>query len=124
MFLLALVFAVLFVPSYTLFNVGGTTPSSGMGEVLEKPAPAPLAGSPRLTLKSVRPVTTIVGTGFEGGEVVRLTGLGTTRVRASARGSFTVRLRRANPCSGLSITAVGSRGSRTALSVSELLCRD
>ena len=124
MFLLALVFAVFFLPSYTLFNVGGSVPSTGLGDVMQGPGPAPLAGSPRLTLKSARPVTTIVGTGFKGGELVRLTGLGTTRVRASARGSFTVRLRKASPCSGLSITAVGSRGSRTALSVSELLCRD
>jgi hypothetical protein len=123
MFLLALVFAVFFLPSYTLFNVGGSVPSTGLGDVLQAPMPA-ATGSPKLAIKAVHPFVIVAGTGFKRGEVVKLTGVGTKRVRASARGTFTTRLRNSNPCGGISLTAVGSKGSRTALNVSELLCVD
>jgi hypothetical protein len=120
MALLVLVLGLFLVP-YTLFNAGGATPSSGLGDVLTKPAPA--RGSATLTLKRLQPVATLVGSGFRPRESVRLLGATTVRVRASAAGRFTVRLR-VDPCGGFSITAVGSKGSLAAIQYSQLHCMD
>jgi hypothetical protein len=115
MFLLAL---ILFFSSMTLFNVGGSVPESGLGEVQQAPA----RNTARLTIKPVIPTTIVAGTGFKSGEVVRLTGIPVRQVRASARGTFTIRLRSVDPCNGLSVTAIGNKGSRAAVNYSQLLC--
>ena len=115
MLLLAL---IVFLGSVTLFNVGGPVPSSGTGDVL----PAPARNTARLVIKPVIPTTIVAGTGFKSGEVVRLTGIPVRQVRASARGTFTIRLRSIDPCNGLSVTAVGSKGSRAAVNYSQLYC--
>lgn len=120
MVLFALFFG-LFLAPYTLFNLGGTIPGSGMGDVVTKPAPP--RGTATLTLKTLQPVATIVGTGFRPGESIRLLGVTTRRVRASSAGRFTVRIR-ADPCNGFSISAVGSKGSRASLNYSQLHCVD
>ena len=67
-------------------------------------------------------MTIIAGTGFKSDEVVRLSGVNTKQVRASATGTFTIRLRNVNPCNGFSVTAVGNKGSRTSVQYSQLLC--
>jgi hypothetical protein len=70
---------------------------------------------------------TLKGTGFKPGEnvTVRVTGGAavTKRVRASSTGSFTLALPvRIDPCNGISVTAVGDKGSRTSFQISHLLC--
>ena len=122
-----LVLALLvFLASVTLFNAGGTVPETGLGEVQKGPAAhrkGPAAHSTaRLMIKPVIPTTIVAGTGFKSGEVVRLTGIPVRQVRASAKGAFTIRLRSVDPCNGLSVTAVGNKGSRTSVQYSQLLC--
>ncbi len=121
---LALIVLLVALP-YTLFNVGGTMPSTGMGEFMPAPkaAPAPaLRGSASLAVKSMRPVI-VVGSGFKPRESVRISGMGTKRVDASQGGRFTVNLGgAADKCNGFTLVAVGSRGSRASLNFSQLLC--
>lgn len=111
---------IVFLGSVTLFSTGAeVVPSSGTGKVLQAPA-AP--GKARLSIKRVVPTAIIAGSGFKSGEVVRLTGVPVRQVRASARGTFTIRLRSVDPCNGLSVTAIGSKGSRAAVNYSQLYC--
>lgn len=104
-----------------LFNSVEAVPTSGVGEVLQVPA-APAKTSARLTIKRVRPVVIVAGSGFKPRESVRLTGAVTMRVRASARGTFTIRVRSADPCGDLTLRAVGSKGSRASVQFAQLLC--
>jgi hypothetical protein len=68
------------------------------------------------------PRTIVTGAGFKSGELVRLTGIPVRQVRASAQGRFTIRLRSVDPCQGLTVTAVGNKGSRAAVNYSQLYC--
>jgi hypothetical protein len=85
------------------------------------------SGKPRIFAKSIAPLV-ITGTGFRAGEnvTVRLVDdLGTPKRKAKAdgKGSFVVRFAtRADKCNGLTATAVGDKGSRTAMQFSQLLC--
>jgi hypothetical protein len=106
------------------FNTVEAAPATGTGQVLQAPRPAAAAGSARLVVKRVRPLLIVAGTGFKPRESVRLTGSATLRVRASARGTFTVRIRSADPCRDLTLRAVGSKGSRASVQYSQLLCID
>jgi hypothetical protein len=115
MVLLALLF---YFAGMTLFNVGGSVSETGLGEVKQAPAANSTA---RLTIRRVIPTTIVAGTGFRSGEVVRLTGVPVRQVRASAKGTFTVRFR-SDPCSSLTITATGSTGSRAAVNYSQFNC--
>ena len=115
MLLLAL---LVFFGSMTLFNVGGSVPETGLGEVQQAPAARNTA---RLTIKRVIPTAIVAGTGFRSGEVVRLTGVPVRQVRASAKGTFTIRFG-TDPCSSLSITAIGYKGSRAAVNYSQFSC--
>lgn len=113
MLLLAL---LVYFASMTLFNVGGSVPETGLGEVQQAPAAHSTA---RLTIKRVIPTAIVVGTGFRSGEIVRLTGVPVKKVRASAKGTFTIRFRWSDPCRGFSVTAIGSKGSRAAANYSQ-----
>ena len=116
MLLLAL---LLFFSGITLFNVGGTMPTTGQGDVVQT---APAARSTaRLTIKRVIPTAIVVGTGFRSGEIVRLTGVPVRRVRASAKGTFTIRFG-IDPCRSFTVTATGSKGSRAAVNYSQFSC--
>jgi hypothetical protein len=115
MLLLAL---LLYLGSVTLFNVGGAVPGTGLGEVQQAPAAHSTA---RLLIKRVIPTTIVAGTGFRSGEVVRLTGVPVRQVRASAKGTFTIRFR-SDPCRSISVTATGSKGSRAAVNYSQFNC--
>jgi hypothetical protein len=115
MLLLAL---LLFFSSMTLFNLGGSVPQSGLGDVQKAPA---VNSAPRLMIKRVIPTTIVAGSGFRSGEVVRLTGVPTRQVRASAKGTFTIRFR-SDPCSSLTVTATGSKGSRASVNYSQFSC--
>ena len=118
MLLLALILGLFAFPFFA-FNVGGTVPGSGTGEVV--PNPAPLRSTATVMLRPA-PVPTVVGRGFKPRESVRITGPTTLRVTASAKGTFTARLPGADPCGSITITAVGSRGSRASVNYSQLLC--
>ena len=115
MLLLAL---LVYFASLTLFSVGGSVPETGLGDIKQAPAANSTA---RLTIKRVIPTTIVAGNGFRSGEVVRLTGVPVRQVRASAKGAFTVRFR-SDPCSSLTITASGSKGSRAAVNYSQFNC--
>ncbi len=115
MILLAL---LVFFGSTTLFNVGGSVPGTGLGEVQRAPAARSTA---QLTIKRVIPMAIVAGTGFKSGELVRFSGVPVKQVRASAKGTFTLRLR-IDPCSSFSITAIGSKGSRAGVNYSQLYC--
>ena len=117
MLLLAL---TVFLGGVTLFGAGpDVVPTTGTGEVLQaRTAP----GKARLSIKRVVPTAIIAGTGFRSGEVVRFSGVAAKPVRASARGTFTIRLRGVDPCNSLSVTAIGSKGSRAGVNYSQLYC--
>ncbi len=82
----ALIFLVVGLP-YTLFNVGGSTPGTGTGDVLQG---MPATGRATLSIKSMRPLV-VAGRGFKRGERVRVSGAGTKNVTAT-HGAFSVRL--------------------------------
>jgi hypothetical protein len=74
------------------------------------------------------PPMAVRGTGFKARErvtvTVRATGSARKQVVASSGGAFTVRFQNVDPsaCAGLSITAVGNRGSRADFKRSPGLC--
>jgi hypothetical protein len=103
---------VSFLAGLTLFNVGGTAPSSGLGEVEQAPL-VETTGRARLAIKPLHLSVLVVGRGFKPAEMVRITGGNPVRVRASARGTFQVRIH-TDPCRGSTIRAVGSKGSRAS----------
>jgi hypothetical protein len=124
MLFLALIFGLFFFSGQAVFDAGGSVPQSGLSDVLQSPkTPAP-ASRARLTIKHAGIVTIFAGSGFKPNELVRLTGSVTRRVQASSRGAFVVRTRTTDPCADLSLTAVGSKGSRTSIQISQLHCVD
>jgi hypothetical protein len=115
MLLLAL---LIFFGSTTLLGAGGSVPETGMGEVQRAPAARSTA---QLMIKRVIPTAIVAGTGFRSRELVRLTGVPVKRVRATTRGTFTIRFR-TDPCRSFSITATGSKGSRAGVNYSQFSC--
>jgi hypothetical protein len=113
-----LLLALLVFASTTLFSVGGATPETGLGELQQAPAAHSTA---QLMIKRVIPMAVVVGTGFRSGELVRLTGVPVRQVRASAKGTFTVRFG-GDPCRSLTVTATGSKGSRASVNYSQFSC--
>lgn len=106
-----LLFLLIGFPTMTL---AGDTPSETRME--------PATTSAVLSVKSANPLT-IAGRGFKPLESVRISSEGRIkRVRASKRGTFTVRLAGQDPCAGGTIVAFGSKGSRASLNFSQLLC--
>jgi hypothetical protein len=101
-----------FFAGLTLFNVGGTVPSTGLGEVEQAPL-VETTGRARLAIKPLHVSVLVAGRGFKPAEMVRLTGGNPVRVRASVRGTFQFRLH-TDPCKGFTIRAVGSKGSRAS----------
>lgn len=120
MALVALVFAL---PLYTF---GGGEAETATPEAVPAPStPLPKGttsnGRASLSLRSLRPLT-VMGRGFKTGERVRVSGAGSRMVVASRRGGFAVRMAYQDPCASLTITAVGSKGSRASLNFSQLYC--
>ncbi len=118
MALVALLFLFLGFPDMLLASASSET------QTLPATAPtmrAPIAGRATLSIKSMRPVV-VAGRGFRSGESVRVSGIGTKRVRASSAGTFTVNLGGATDRCGFTLVAIGSRGSRASLNFSQLLC--
>ena len=122
MALVALVALVFVLPLYT-FNVGSETTTTEAAPAPSTQLPKGTTGNSRasISLRTIQPIM-IVGRGFKPGERVRISGVGTKTVVASRQGGFTIRMPSRNPCPSLSITAVGSKGSRASLNFSQLLC--
>lgn len=82
---------------------------------------------PALSITDRQPVT-VHGVGFKSGEWVRVTvlatGSGTSRIRASGAGAFSVAFPRFSlgPCMSAQISAVGSRGTVAALKLPRRAC--
>lgn len=122
---MALVALIALFVAFPLFTFGDTQSESRTETMTAPPVATPKVttrpGRATLDLKSLRPLI-VAGRGFKAGELVRLTGAGTKRVAASRTGSFSVRMVYRDPCGGLTIAAVGSKGSRAGLNLSHLLC--
>jgi hypothetical protein len=124
---MALVALVALLVAFPLFNLAGTEAEAEPRAVPPRSTPlpkgAPSTGRASIAFTSLRPVT-IAGRGFKAEErvSVRVSGEGSKRIVASRRGAFVVRFPYQGNCPSLSITAVGSKGSRASLNISHLLC--
>ena len=104
MALVALVALVVALPLYTFSNVGSETTTT-------EAVPAPSTPLPKGTTSNGR---ASIG--------LRISGAGARTAVASGRGRFVLRMGYRDPCASLSITAVGSKGSRASLNFSQLYC--
>ena len=83
----------------------------------------------KLVQVSPQPLT-LKGSGFVASEKVQVSastsGAKETRtVKANGSGSFTVSFsRKLNACNGLTVSAVGNKGTRTSFQLSQLVCLD
>jgi hypothetical protein len=123
---MALVALVALVVAFPLFTFTGAEAETATPEAVPAPStPLPKGrtsnGRASISLRSLQPLT-IVGRGFKSGERVRISGAGARTVVASGRGRFVLRMGYRDPCASLSITAVGSKGSRASLNFSQLYC--
>jgi hypothetical protein len=107
----------------------GTLVPGGDSSVEKKNPPFGVTANGKARLLPMSFTTgTFKGVGFKSGENVTVRMLddarkATKRVRADARGSFTVRMGlRMERCYGGTVTAVGDKGSRTSFNFSHLLC--
>ena len=123
--LAAIVVAAALVVSATM---GAETLVPGGDSAKEKPRGglAPSSGKAQLMPSSLTPPS-LKGTGFKPGENVTVKivdGLkATRRVKASASGSFTVRLAaRTDRCGGMTAIAVGDKGSRASFQFAQVMC--
>ena len=99
------------------------------GETKRKPPVgglAPSGGKARLLPSSSAPQS-LKGTGFKPGEIVTVKVVhppqAIRRAQADGSGSFTVRLpARANRCNGMTVVAVGNKGSRASFQFAQVLC--
>jgi hypothetical protein len=125
--LLAIALAAVLVVSATM-GAGTLVPGGDSGK--KKPRGVVLggtAGKPRLLPLGLSPLV-VKGTGFEPGESVTVKvadGLAraTKTVRADAAGSFVARTGAAGDrCNGMTVLAVGNKGSKTSFNFAEALC--
>jgi hypothetical protein len=94
----------------------------GLDAAVESPAaPAAQSARPKLTITNMNPLQ-VAGRGFKPRErVVLSVGQRRRAVTADAGGRFSVRFGRAM-CSGGTISAVGSKGSRAAVRLPRTVC--
>jgi hypothetical protein len=83
-------------------------------------------GKPRILAVSLSPLV-IKGTGFVPGEHVTVKIIdgpkAKRRTTANAQGAFTVRVpTRFDRCNGMTVSAVGDKGSKTGFALAEFLC--
>jgi hypothetical protein len=83
-------------------------------------------GKPRILAVSLSPLV-IKGTGFVPGEHVTVKIVdgpkAKRRTTANAQGAFTVRVpTRFDRCNGMTVSAVGDKGSKTGFALAEFLC--
>jgi len=112
-------------------TMGAETLVPGGGSDSDKNTPrgtvAGQKGKPRILATGLSPLV-IKGTGFAPGENVTVrivdgAAKGKRVTKASAQGAFTLRLTaRTDRCNGMTVTAVGDKGSRTGFQFAEFLC--
>lgn len=109
-------------------TMGADTLVPGGDSAKKKPAGglAPTPGKARLLPASLSPPS-LKGTGFKPGEHVTVKivdgSKATRRATADGSGSFVVRMpARIDRCNGMTVVAVGDKGTRTAFQFAELLC--
>lgn len=89
-------------------------------------AGAMTAGRAQIMAAGGNPIR-VVGSGFKPAEHVRVQISGNRgsgrRVTASAKGSFTVKLKTGSDCPSLTVDAIGDKGSRASFNVSSFVCR-
>jgi hypothetical protein len=111
MALLALLALLLLFPTMTLSSRASESRTA---------TPSTQPGRATLKLVQVSPLT-VLGRSFKPGEKVRVSADNRRKtVTAGTRGGFTVTFPNANPCNGVVVTAVGSRGSRASVVFSQL----
>jgi hypothetical protein len=124
---MALVALVALVIAFPIFSFAGAEAETAPQAVPPRSTPLPKgtasSGRASITFTALRPLT-IQGRGFKAGErvSVRVSGAGSKSVAATRRGGFVARFPSQGSCPSLSITAVGSKGSRASLNLSHLLC--
>jgi hypothetical protein len=123
MALVALVALVVAFPLFTFTGAEAETTTTQAAPTPSTPLPKGTTSNGRasISLRSLQPLT-IAGRGFKSGERVRVSGAGARTVIASRRGGFVLRMGYRDPCASLSITAIGSKGSRASLNFSQLYC--
>jgi hypothetical protein len=122
----ALVLAAALIVSATMG--AGTLVPGGSGDDKQMPrgTVAGQKGKPRILAVSLSPLV-IKGTGFVPGEHVIVKIIdgpkAKRRTTADAQGAFTVRVpTRFDRCNGMTVSAVGDKGSKTGFALAEFLC--
>jgi hypothetical protein len=122
----ALVLAAALIVSATMG--AGTLVPGGSGDDKQMPrgTVAGQKGKPRILAVSLSPLV-IKGTGFVPGEHVTVKIIdgpkAKRRTTANAQGAFTVRVpTRFDRCNGMTVSAVGDKGSKTGFALAEFLC--
>jgi hypothetical protein len=87
----------------------------------------PPAGKPQLAAKGQKPLT-VEGTGFQPQEKVAVVAKGMQSQRVSTQadssGTFEATLDKLDSCDSITVTAVGSKGSRAEFNLSQIVCLD
>ena len=124
--LAAIVLAAALIVSATM-GAGTLVPGGSDGDKqMPRGTVAGQKGKPRILADSLSPLV-IKGIGFVPGEHVTVKILdgpkAKRRTTANAQGAFTVRVpTRSDRCNGMTVSAVGDKGSRTGFALAEFLC--
>ena len=113
--------------SLALATVALAATACGHTATPPEPAASKKPGRPQLAPTDQSPLT-VKGTGFRPHEHVLLAakGLKSSRAEATAdfSGSFIASLKGLKACDSITVTATGSKGSRTEFNLSQIVCTD
>jgi hypothetical protein len=97
----------------------------GQAPVSSEPVTQKTVSRPHLAPTAQAPLT-VKGSGFRPHEHVQLAAKGAQSAQATATadssGSFTASFHGLKPCDSVTVTAVGSKGSRTEFNISQIVC--
>jgi hypothetical protein len=101
--------------------------AGGCGHDPSSSSPGTTAGRPQLVPVQQQPLV-VKGTGFQPGEKVALSAKGLHSSHATATagdsGAFEATLRGLKSCDSVTVTAIGSKGSRGEFNLSQIACVD
>ncbi len=99
--------------------------ASACGQAAEPSSSKSSVARPQLAPVQQRPLT-VKGTGFQPGEKVRLAAKGLessyAHATADAAGTFEATFHGVDGCDSVTVSAVGSKGSRTDFNLSQIAC--
>ena len=105
----------------------GHDPSAGSSATTETTATEPTAARAQISPVQSQPLE-VKGTGFQPGEKVALSAKGLqsshTTARADGSGEFEATFHGLENCDSVTVTAIGSRGSRAEFNLSQIACVD